>query len=119
MDQKVLEYVVAKTRELIDAPTCSSETKASAQKWLDALGTDAEKAETKSYIGELEEDIMPIENLIAFAQSENGVAYFGADTAANIVAHAKEIQAAGARYCDCPACAIAEKILEKKSELLG
>ena len=45
MDQKVLEYVVAKTRELIDAPTCSSETKASAQKWLDALGTDAEKAE--------------------------------------------------------------------------
>ena len=45
MSQDVLNYVVEKTRELIAAPTCSSETKAAAQKWLDAVGTDAEKEE--------------------------------------------------------------------------
>lgn len=117
MDKKVLHDIVEKTRELISAPTCSSETKAAAQRWLDAVGTDAEKEETKKYIEELEADIMPIDTLIGFAQSEKGAEYFGADTAANIVAHAKEIKASGAQYCDCPACAIVAAILERKKEL--
>ena len=49
--------------------TCNSGTKAAAQRWLDAVGTDMEQAETEKYIGELEADIMPIDNLIQFAQS--------------------------------------------------
>ena len=118
MDGQVRTFAVEKTRQLIQAPTCSSETKAAAQKWLDAVGTDAEKSETKKYIDELEADIMPIDQLIGFAQSEKGVEYFGADTAAGIVAHANEIKAAGAKYCDCPACAIVAEILEKKDALL-
>src|SRR5699024_7741622 len=109
MSQEVLNYVIEKTRELIAAPTCSSETKAAAQKWLDAVGTDAEKEETEKYIAELEADIMPIDMLIGFAGSEKGSDYFGAETAAAIVAHAKEIKAAGAKYCDCPACSIVEE----------
>ena len=118
MSQEVLNYVIEKTRELIAAPTCSSETKAAAQKWLDAVGTDAEKEETEKYIAELEADIMPIDMLIGFAGSEKGSDYFGAETAAAIVAHAKEIKAAGAKYCDCPACSIVEEILKKKAEIL-
>lgn len=118
MSQEVLDYVVEKTRELIAAPTCSSETKAAAQKWLDAVGTDAQKEETQKYIEELEADIMPIDMLIGFAGSEKGIGYFGAETAAGIVSHAKEIKAAGAKYCDCPACAIVAEILEKKEDLL-
>lgn len=113
MSQEVLNYVIEKTRELIAAPTCSSETKAAAQKWL-----DAEKEETEKYIAELEADIMPIDMLIGFAGSEKGSDYFGAETAAAIVAHAKEIKAAGAKYCDCPACSIVEEILKKKAEIL-
>ena len=31
----------------------------------------------------------------------------------------REIKAAGAKYCDCPACAAVEAILSKKEELLG
>ena len=31
MSQEVLNYVIEKTRELIAAPTCSSETKAAAE----------------------------------------------------------------------------------------
>ena len=114
MDQNVLDQIVAKTRELMDAPTCSGETKEAAQKWLDAVGTGAQKAHTKA-----EADIMPIDNLIGFAGSEAGAAYFGAEKAAQIVEHAEQIKAAGARYCDCPACAIVAQILEKKDALLA
>ncbi|WP_130864357.1 molecular chaperone Hsp90 [Bacilliculturomica massiliensis] len=120
MDKKeVMDFVVQKTRELIEAPTCSSETKAAAQAWLEAVGTGKEAEETKKYIEELEADIMPIDNLIAFAGSDAGVQYFGAETAGNIVEHAREIKAAGAAYCDCPACAVVAEILEKKDSLLG
>ena len=103
-----------KTKELIGAPTCCDEAKAAAQAWLDAVGTENQAAETERYFAELEEDIMPIENLIAFSDSDAGREYFGAEAAADIAAHAKEIQKNGAKYCDCPACAAIEAIFEKK-----
>ena len=118
MDKQVLDFVVEKTHELINAATCSSETRAAAQTWLDAVGTDKEAEETKKYIDELEADIMPIDNLIHFAQSEGGVQVFGADNAKKVAAHAQEIKSAGAKYCDCPACAAVEAILEKKELIL-
>lgn len=95
MKQEVLETVVEKTRELIEAPTCSRETKEAAQRWLDAVGTAAEKEETLAFIKELEEDIMPIETLIQFAQSEKGAAYFGAEKAAGIAAMRKRSKRQG------------------------
>ena len=118
MGKEVLSYVVEKTHELIDAPTCNSETKAAAKAWLDAVGTENEAAATKTYIAELEADIMPVDGLIGFAESEMGAQVFGADKAKEVAAHAKEIKAAGAKYCDCPACAAAEAILEKKDDIL-
>ena len=118
MDKSVRKEAIEKTRELMSTQTCSGETKAAAQRWLDAVETDAEKSETKRYLDELEADIMPIDTLIGFAQSEAGTGYFGAETAAGIAAHAREIKAAGALYCDCPACAKVAEILEKKDELL-
>lgn len=62
---------------------------------------------------------MPIDNLICFAESDAGAQVFGADTAKNVAAHAKEIKSAGAKYCDCPACAAVAAILEKKDLLLS
>lgn len=118
IDKEVLAYVKEKTNALINADSCSSEAKTAAQSWLDAVGTDRESEETVKFIAELEADIMPIDGLIGFAESEGGVQCFGAETAKNIAAHGKEIKAAGAKYCDCPACAAAEAILEKKDELL-
>ncbi len=47
MNPKVLKELTEKTRALIGAPTCSSETKEAAKRWLDAVGTDAEAEETK------------------------------------------------------------------------
>ena len=118
MNTVTLNYVTEKTQELIAAPSCSAEAKEAAQRWLNAAGTDKEAEETKKYIEELEADIMPIDNLIAFAGSEAGAGYFGAELAKNITAHAEEIKLAGAEYCDCPACAAVAEILARKKELL-
>lgn len=118
MDKNVLDFVVEQTQVLINAHTCSSETRAAAQAWLDAVGTGAEAEETKKYIAELEADIMPIDTLIGFAESDAGAGVFGADKAKDVAAHAREIKAAGARFCDCPACAAVEAILEKKAQIL-
>ena len=119
MDKEVLQFVTEKTHDLMNAHSCSPEAKAAAQAWLDAVGTAQEAAETKKYIAELEGDIMPIDMLIAFAESDKGAAVFGADVAKKVAVHAKEIKAAGAKYCDCPACTAVAAILEKKSLLLG
>lgn len=118
MTQETLNFVKEQTAALIAAPSCSAEAKAAAEKWLAAVGTADEAEATKTYVAELEADIMPIDGLIGFAGSEAGEGVFGAELAKNILAHAKEIKAAGAEYCDCPACAACKAILEKKAELL-
>ena len=63
-------------------------------------------------------DIMPIEGLISFAESDMGAKVFGADGVKNVLLHAKERKAAGEKYCDCPACAACEALLAKKEEIL-
>ena len=102
MKKEVLDFVTEKTKELIDAPTCSQEAREAAKAWLDAVGTDKEQEETKKYIAELEEDIVTVDGLIAFAESEAGAGVFG-EKAPEAAAHGREIKAAGAKYCACPA----------------
>ncbi|MDO4261542.1 MAG: molecular chaperone Hsp90 [Eubacteriales bacterium] len=119
MKKEVLDLVTEKTKELIAAPTCSREAKEAAQSFLDAVGTEKEAEAAKAYIAELEEDIVPIDGLISLAESETGARIFGADHAKTVAAHGREIKAAGARYCDCPACAAVEAILARKDEILA
>ena len=103
------------TQDLLQAPSACKEVKEAAQNYLDAAGTEKE---ADAYVKELEADIMPIDGLISFAGSDMGAQVFGADGAKKILAHAEEIKAAGAKYCDCPACAACEALLNKKSEIL-
>lgn len=117
MKEDVRAYVTEKVKELIGAPSCCAEAKAAGQAWLDAAGTEKEAEATKKLIAELEADIVTVDGLIAFAGSEAGAQVFGAEKAGEILAHAEEIKAAGAKYCDCPACAACEAILSKKEEL--
>ena len=98
------------TQDLLQASSACKEVKEAAQNYLDAAGTD--------YVKELEADIMPIDGLISFAGSDMGAQVFGADDAKKILAHAEEIKASGAKYCDCPACAACEALLNKKAEIL-
>lgn len=118
MTKEVLDHVIEQTHSLMNAFSCSAEAKAAAQSWLDAVGTENEAAQTKIYIEELEGDIVTVDGLIGFAESESGAEVFGAEKAKEIAAHAKEIKAKGASFCDCPACMACEKILAKKADIL-
>jgi len=118
MTKEMRAYVAEKSRALMAAPSCCPEARAAAQAWLDASGTENEQAETKKYLAELAEDIVPIDGLIAFASSPAAAAHMGEAAAKGLLAHAQQIKAAGAQYCDCPACTAARAILAKKAELL-
>lgn len=119
MEKALLDYVTEKTHALQNAPSCCAELKAAAKAWLDAVGTGRFEEETRRYLARLEADIMPVEGLLAFAESEAGSQVFGAEGAKKMAAHARELGAQGAAYCDCPACAAAAAILEKRGELLA
>ena len=106
------------TEDLLAAPSACAEVKETAQNYLDAIGSENEAAAAKTFVAELEEDIMPIDGLIAFAESDMGAKVFGEEGAKNILIHVKEIKSNGAKYCDCPACAACEALLEKKDEIL-
>ena len=64
-------------------------------------------------LAELKEVLLSIEELIAFAKSENAVKYFGEDDAREMLKHAEERKAAGEKFCDCEACAAAAAIIDK------
>lgn len=118
MNKQLLDFIIKKTHELINAPSCSHEAKTAAQSWLNSIDTDRQAAETATYIAELEADIMPIDGLIAFAKSPIGLQVFGEDMSKKVLSHAQEIKAQGAIYCDCPACKAAYDIISKKTEIL-
>ena len=118
MSPNVKEYVAEKVKELMEAPSCCAEAKAACRNWLESVGTGQEAEASKNLVAELEGDIMPIDGLIAFAGSEMGAEVFGAERAKGVLAHAEEIKAAGAKYCDCPACTAAAAILDRKEEIL-
>ena len=117
MNKETLEYVIQKTHELIEAQTCCAELKEAAQGWLDVAGTDKESEAAQVYVAEMEEDIVTVDGLIAFAESEAGKKVFG-DHAEGVASHAKKIKAEGAKYCDCPACSAVAELLEKKDCIL-
>lgn len=118
MNKELVNYVMEKSKELIAAPSCCAEAKAAANSWMEAVGTEREAEETKKYIAELEEDVVGIDDLISLLESDMGTKIFGAERTAAMIQHSKERKAAGAVYCDCPACAAGAAILEKKDELL-
>ncbi len=117
MNQKAREYFTEKVTDLINAPSCCAEAKEAGQAWLDAAGTEKEAAASAALLERVTEDITPIDGLIGFVGSDAGAGYFGEETAKAMLAHAQEIKAAGAKYCDCPACAACEAILERQDEL--
>lgn len=106
-----MNEVIQKVQEMISAPSCCPELKAAGQAYLDAAGTEKEAAAKEALLTEIEEDIISIDDLLAFASSEMAEKAFG-DKAGAFLQHAKDIKAAGALYCDCPACAGALAVKE-------
>lgn len=119
MEKKAMELAVEQTHRLMEAASCSQEAKQAAQAWLDALGTLQQEEETRKYLQELEEDVVTVDGLIAFAQSPAGEKVFGPQGAAKLADHGRQLKADGAKYCDCPACSAAAAILEQREGLLA
>ena len=46
MEKALLDFVIAKTQDLLAAPSACQEVKAAATAWLAAVGTEKEKEET-------------------------------------------------------------------------
>ena len=105
-----MSEIKEKVQEMITAPSCCAELREVGQAWLDAVGTDKEAAATAALLAEIEEDIISIDGLIAFAGSETGAKVVGEEGAANMLAHAKEVKANGGLYCDCAACTAALEV---------
>lgn len=109
MDAKTIEAITAKTNDLLAAPSCNPKLKAAANAWLAAADKDAE---TPAYIDALKNGVATIDELLAFAGSDHAKKILGEEGAKGLLAHAKDIQAKGAKYCDCPACTAALAILD-------
>ena len=102
---------------LLDAPTSNETVKEFAQSWLDAEGTEKQAELTKQLISVAEQNIALIDETIAFAGSERSVQILGEEGAANLLQHAKDIKAEGAKFCDCPGCVAAKKIIDLKAQI--
>ncbi|ERT58215.1 MULTISPECIES: hypothetical protein [Megasphaera] len=113
------EELVQVVKDMIAAPSCYGALKELGAEWLNAVGTEKEVAVFKKLLAEVEGDIMPVDGVIAFAGSSAGISLFGEEKAKALLAHAEEIKAAGAVYCDCPACSAGIKLLENKGVILG
>ena len=116
MDKQTLND---KIKQLAAAYSCCPELKAAIQTYFDAAGTADEKSATQNLLAEIEEDITPIDNLVAFAHSQHAIDVFGVEGQKNFAAHADELKASGAKYCDYPACKLGLEILENKAVLLA
>ena len=115
--KKIRDDLKRKVEQLVELPGCCAELKAAAQNWLDTYGdTNANQAASAAFIKELEEDILPVDDCIAFLGSDHANQLFG-DKAEGMLVHMKQIKAEGAVHCDCPACSLASEILDKKDFL--
>lgn len=110
--------IIELTKKMIAAPSCYSGLKEIGQNWLDAIGTDGEKAAAQKLIAEIEADITDIDGLVEFAHSDIPAQMFGVEGAKKFAAHSDELKASGAQFCDCLACAAGLEILKNKVLIL-
>lgn len=115
MDKKTL---IGTVKKMGAARTCCPNLKRAVQNYLIALGKPGEEVAAKNLIAEIEKDIMPIDELTAFARSARAIQILGKDAAKKLLTHVDKLLANGAKYCDCPACTHAEEILQHKEILL-
>jgi len=104
-------YLIQKTLEMTADFTCCEEVKDAARKWLSARGSGEEAAAFDDYLQVLRDCVQPIEAVLDFSGSPEAAKAFGERYARGLHAHYREIRAEGEKYCDCPACSAAMKIL--------
>lgn len=102
---------------LLDAPQSNPKVKEFAQSWIDAEGTPMQEELTKQLVSVAEQNIALIDETIGFAGSKLATQILGAEGAANLLQHTKDIKAKGAEFCDCPGCVACKHIIDLKAEI--
>ena len=102
---------------LLDARTSNPTVKEFAQSWLDAEGTPKQEELTKQLVSVAEQNIALIDETIGFAGSDLAKQMLGAEVAAQLLQHAKDITAKGAEFCDCPGCTACKHVIDLKAKI--
>ena len=110
--------IIEKVKDLNNAPSCYGPLKTLAEEWLEAVGTAEEKEMSRKLVAELKADVQTAEDSLHFFESATGQKIFGAEAAAQMAAHFKELIASGGKWCDCPACTPGRAILDNKEVIL-
>ncbi|WP_297986059.1 pyruvate:ferredoxin (flavodoxin) oxidoreductase [uncultured Oscillibacter sp.] len=118
LGQKAIRDRLAEcSKALIAVEWALPAVKEAAQKWLDTMEDSAANGEAaKAYIAALEQSICTVDEVVAFTSSPEAKNVFG-DKAPAMAAHAQELKASGAKFCDCDACKLVEEILKDKEYL--
>lgn len=119
MDKETRAYVEKEARALLKVPFACSGAKLACRSWLEVEGSKKEKEALVALIKELKEDIVPIDGLLAFANSSTARKEFGEEGSRKFLAHAEKLKAEGATHCDCQACEAAASIVAKEKEILA
>ena len=115
--QNAVRGRLAELTEKLIASNANAALKEAAQKWLDTMNDRAANDQpSKDYIAALEQGVATIDELTAFVNSDKAKEIFG-DKQGDMQAHAAELKASGAKYCDCEACKLALEILKDKDYL--
>ena len=113
MNAELYDYTAQKVDELLAAFSSSQNTRDAAQAWKDAAAAGADMDEaTANLLDALDKHHTTVDELIAFAQG-GAKEVLGEEAAAGMLAHGRELKAAGAKYCDCAACVATQKLLAK------
>ena len=115
--QKAVRGRLAELTEKLIASNANAALKEAAQKWLDTMDDRAANDQpAKDYIAALEYGVATIDELCDFVNSDKAKEIMG-DKVGEMQAHAAELKASGAQYCDCEACKLALEILKDKDYL--
>ena len=116
MEKELFDFVAERANILAAADTSKQDTKEAAQAWKDAVAADdsdaSVEAATNALLDFLEDRMLGIDDLIAFAEGP-AVDIMGAEVAAGMLAGAKARKAAGWKYCICEAHVAAAELLGK------
>ena len=116
LGQKTIRERLKAKVEKLASIWATDEIKAAAAAWLETYDDGkTNTAATEKLIAALQDGILTADEGIAFLSSDEGKAHFG-DKAEEMLAHMKELKAAG-KNCDCEACTLAAEILEEKDYL--
>ncbi len=109
--------LIQKAEEMILAPSCYIGAKAAAMKWINAIGSEGEKAAAEALIKELEADVLSIDRYLTI-QKEMTPFILGKEKAEEMYEKGMNAKADGGKWCLCAACQAGGIILENKKLLL-